>query len=829
MTNLHSPEQTKRIGSRTGLMSVLFADLVDYGLHSVRDEQHVLAFLAGVFEHFDHRYGDFNGRLVKTMGDGVMAVFPTASKAVGFAVEMQQWLASYNGHDNEFQFRFGVHVGEVLLRDDDVLGHAVNVAARLESLSVKGGVCISQDVFMMIRNSGRFEFESLGGHRFKHVPGQTMLYNVIAASVPRTQKPVGEIVEMSTIGPLQAEVSGTAVMFSRSCLAQACLGYLALCPGQAESIEHLAVILRPDLPKNSARRAIRGAVKVLQSKLDKAVINVGGVLRLDQALLRVDILVIEDAVRLGHPGDELVRLGDWSQRLLEGLETVSSQFSAWLTVARAEWRDRIASLLEIALSRQDDPSTSSLRDVAMALLAIEPGHERAARNLIRHYSAVGNPGAAVRVFERLTQVLKDRYGVSPHAETVATLEGRSRAKTGSVLVSHVEPLRLQLHHFEVEQGQSSELINTFRSELMAGLACFRGWSVVEGVQERRKGTTVPDYAVTAKLSGKHADSLTVSLTDVATDRLVWTDRFEISVSQLESVRRQVVGRISATVEVYITTDRATMIGSSRHRAVIDTWLQAERIIPRWTTEAHDTAAATLSDLISQSPNFAPAFASLASILNVRHIVRPGQLRDADRARRAHALADRAIEIDPLDARNQLAAAWSAALDSDFDKASVNMDLAARLNPHSPRTLLSASMGFSFLGEHGRALELLDHSLQCAPVLLDYQWCYAASVYFLAGENEAALQAAERSGDKIIDNPGWTAAALVRLGRRAEAAAAYSKLVREVSADWCGPEPVTPSAVSNWFTQAYPFRNQADREYLSDTLSEALSGLNRPPN
>ena len=62
------------------------------------------------------------------------------------------------------------------------------------------------------------------------------------------------------------------------------------------------------------------------------------------------------------------------------------------------------------------------------------------------------------------------------------------------------------------------------------------------------------------------------------------------------------------------------------------------------------------------------------------MIRPGLPRDPENEREAHRLAEHAVELDPLDARNQLAVAWTAALTGDFDRAQIHFDLASSLNP-----------------------------------------------------------------------------------------------------------------------------------------------------
>jgi len=806
-------------------MAVLFADLVAYSKHVSNDEAAVLEYMDRCFELFDHHCSQPNGELIKTTGDGILAVFPTATSAVEYGVMLQRELQRVRPDGSDYSFRMGIHVGEVQRHDGDVYGHTVNIAARLEGLAKVGGVCVSHDVFSTIGNNSDFDFEARGAHHLKNIPGSILVYDVVQGNSTTRKRPWASRFAIRTIGGLRAASNNNKIDLPKTKIARAELGYLALCPDQSESVSRLAALLRSDVKQELGRRSVIRATRGLQARFGEALVLDEEQLYLDAETTEIDIARIEADLRLGRIDPILLRDNRWPDRLLDGLETVDPQFASWLAVIRTEWRDRIATILETNLNRFETPDDPAVRDVATALLAIEKAHERAARILILHLRASGNPGAAVRVFEKLKDVLQLRYGIAPKPETKAALDEHTPAVTGMEPIG-TDPLRLQIHTFQAQTPEGSEQLSAFRNELIAGLACFRGWSIVEGQQKAEPSAAVSDYTLTAWQSDSpEQQEVVLSLAKTATGRVVWSDTYSIGAGQFDRARRQAVGRISATLEVYISTDRTSVSENSSRHTVIDTWLQGERLITRWTPESHDAAADLFAELVKSAPQFPLAYSSLASILNVGHIVRPGRPRDAESARRSHALADKAVELDPLDARNQLAVAWSAALDKAFDKASMHMDLAARLNPHSPRTLMSCAMGFSFLGEHGRAAELLAHSLDCAPMLLDYQWCYAASVYFLAGNDRAALDAAGRSGNKIIDNPGWTAAALARLGRVGEAAAAFSDLANEVAKNWAGPSQPDTRDIRDWFISAYPFRHQAERTALSEALSDAARGLN----
>jgi adenylate cyclase len=154
------------------LAVIVSADVVDFTRHMAEDEAGTHARFALVRQKLIRPgVGKHGGRIFKDTGDGFMAVFWSAVEAVRFAVDFQGANRRRNHRrapQRRLEFRVGVNLGDVILEPDDVFGHSVNVAARLQSLADPGGVLVSQAVFVSVRDP-RLAFEDAGELALKNL------------------------------------------------------------------------------------------------------------------------------------------------------------------------------------------------------------------------------------------------------------------------------------------------------------------------------------------------------------------------------------------------------------------------------------------------------------------------------------------------------------------------------------------------------------------------------------------------------------------------------------------------------------------------------------
>ena len=179
------------------LAAVFAADVVGYSRLIRADEEGTLAaFNALRTDLIDPKIAEHNGRIVKLMGDGVLAEFGSVVDAVRAATEFQRTMADRNtdiAEDKRIEFRVGINLGDVVIDGDDIHGDGVNIAARLERLAEPGGICISGGVYEQVRNQIATAFEDMGDQQVKNIAEPIRAYRVRLDSDYDDGKTVGKV------------------------------------------------------------------------------------------------------------------------------------------------------------------------------------------------------------------------------------------------------------------------------------------------------------------------------------------------------------------------------------------------------------------------------------------------------------------------------------------------------------------------------------------------------------------------------------------------------------------------------------------------------------
>lgn len=172
------------------LAAVLFADIAGYTMRAHQDEAVALEVRSRVIETLIASGSAHHGRVVKSLGDGVLLEFPSAFDAVTCARDIQDRMRPLaEESQGSVQVRVGVHVGDVVVEGDDILGNTVNIASRVHSLAQPGGICITREVHAHIRSSMQLECKRVQKGSLFKLPNSVEVFQIARESDSRS--PVG--------------------------------------------------------------------------------------------------------------------------------------------------------------------------------------------------------------------------------------------------------------------------------------------------------------------------------------------------------------------------------------------------------------------------------------------------------------------------------------------------------------------------------------------------------------------------------------------------------------------------------------------------------------
>jgi adenylate cyclase len=168
------------------LAAILAADVAGYGRLVREDEEGTLAAVkSDIAAAFEPKVAAHNGRIFKTMGDGLLAEFASVVDAVRCAVGVQRAMADRNAaraDDRRIEFRIGINLGDVVAEGDDLHGDGVNVSARLEGLADPGGIFISGTAFDHVQKNIDVGYEFLGEQKVKNIADPVRVYRLLTGS-----------------------------------------------------------------------------------------------------------------------------------------------------------------------------------------------------------------------------------------------------------------------------------------------------------------------------------------------------------------------------------------------------------------------------------------------------------------------------------------------------------------------------------------------------------------------------------------------------------------------------------------------------------------------
>jgi len=174
-------QQTGSSESVRKLAAIMFTDIVSFSKQMGKDEHATLQLLDIHNRIVSGIIGKHSGRIIKSIGDAFFVEFDSSVSAVACAVEAQTTLKKYNEEhpeENPIVIRIGVHVGDVVKKNNDLFGDGVNIAARIQPKAEPGGICISEDVARQVRGKINLPLVKAGVGDLKNIDIPIVLYHI---------------------------------------------------------------------------------------------------------------------------------------------------------------------------------------------------------------------------------------------------------------------------------------------------------------------------------------------------------------------------------------------------------------------------------------------------------------------------------------------------------------------------------------------------------------------------------------------------------------------------------------------------------------------------
>ena len=156
------------------LAAITFIDIVDFSKLMHSSEKEAMNLLSLQKDVVYPIIKNYQGIILKELGDGLLISFDSAIQAVNCSSEIQSKVE----YINNLNYRIGIHIGDIIKKDGDIFGDGVNIASRIESFSESGGICISKTVFDALQNQSGFHCVTLGKKTLKGISEKIELFKI---------------------------------------------------------------------------------------------------------------------------------------------------------------------------------------------------------------------------------------------------------------------------------------------------------------------------------------------------------------------------------------------------------------------------------------------------------------------------------------------------------------------------------------------------------------------------------------------------------------------------------------------------------------------------
>jgi TolB-like protein/class 3 adenylate cyclase/DNA-binding SARP family transcriptional activator len=815
------------------LAAILAADIVGYSRLIAADEAGTLSAIAGFRgAAIDPLIARYTGRVVKTMGDGLLVEFPSAVAAIECALAWQDAAESSAG---PLRFRIGVNLGEVVVEDGDIYGDAVNVAARLEGDAAAGSVCISADLYRQVAGKITREFEDLGERTLKNIAKPVRVYRA-AAGMPAPRPDAEGALQIHTLGRFAVTGPEGPVEIGSKKL-RALLAYLAATHPVPQSRETLMALLWGSHFDKQARQNLRQSLTRLKRLLGATRLEIGP----DTVAMRAGA-ADSDIGRLGRaiadPSLAALRRSAEipSAEFLPGFTIPEEAWTEWLEEQRRRVRRWMAdAFTALGRAELDGGDAEAAIRAGERALEIDGLREDAFRLLAGALDRAGRGADAVARYETLVRHLRDELGASPAEETRAVIAALRNAPadapgagtgppepsagTGPAApeVAIPEGPSLAVLPFRNITGdEKAEIIASGLAEdIVTTLAKISSVLVVARTSTLKYQDAEVDRAALSREQGvRHILEgavrmvgdrvrVTAHLSDALTGREVWADRFDRWFKDFLDIQDEITKEIVSALQVELTDGEQARVWA---HGTEDTMAWENVVVATELIHAHHRdGIAKARRLAEQACRLDPEFAAAWAAIGWTHWVE-GRWGWANRRQRfdtAWTLAGRALSIDP-DNPDALALSGVCALHlGRFEEALQRMEQAMAHAPGHAHIAALTGYVHRYGGDADRTVTCIDRAIRLSPVHPAWYLVVKGAGFWRLGrdgEAVALLREAVRRDPQFAPAFAFCASLLGDIGDTDAARPVVRQLVG-----------LEPDFSSRRWCEINPYRDPADRE------------------
>jgi TolB-like protein/DNA-binding SARP family transcriptional activator len=662
-------------------------------------------------------------------------------------------------------------------------------------------------------------------------------------------------VKLAILGVFELRDSAGRVMDLPGQKDRALLAYLASPPGVSRAREALASLFWGDHGGVQARDNLKHALSRLRQSLGQAgstsIIADRQTVRLEGGAVEVDGASFEQLLRIGTTQSLAEAVALYRGELLEGINVRSALFEEWLLSERRRlqrlYEGTLVRLIEIS-GREGRRDAAA--NAARLLLASDPANEAACRGLMRCHADEGRPAQALKVYDELCARLRKELGVAPEQETTRLVDDIRQRSTPlssarktlpagdgpdhagsfssgrpSLAVLPFDNLSGDPEKQYFTDGISDDIItelSRFRSLfVVARQSCFAFRGKPLKVQDIGRELGVAYIVEGSARRVQDRVRINAQLVDVATGNQLWAERYDREVSDILAVQDEVAQSVAVAVCGRVETASRERVGrlSPAELKAHDLVLRAKAFTMNYTRVDNGLALECAERALKLDPANARASAHAAWCQFYDHMAgwRANPRASLDRA---FELSRRAVSLDETDSFAHSMLGVVQMFFREYEQSRSSFLRAISLNPND---FMARRWYANFLAATGNAEEGLDE-LELARRLnpFDTRWVpwNKGLISFSARRYDQAVEALRQAHNPINEVRGWLAASYAHAGRTEDARATLEEFLQVAQTDMA----IFPGRrLKDWTAYwhgALEYRDQKDFDHLFDALRKA---------